>query len=203
MLRIKALKFFSILILTGGIFSSQNIQAQRDKGEEVLSLGAGLSYWNLLMGFVGDSLITTSTPTFDLTYDYGITHNFSIGAAVSYNSFSFINPRYSYVNSSGVIIYESISVKYSLVNVAIRPLYHWGKKENFEWHTGLRMGYGFWNAKLNTTDPYYKDEFYRKDVYQIQVLFGSRAYFSEYMAITFDVGLGSPYFASIGLSLKL
>lgn len=177
--------------------------AQRERGEEILTVSAGMSIWNIMMGIYDDSLNTSSTPTFDLTYDYGITKTFSLGGAVSYNSFSFINPNYSYINKSGIIVRESISAEYTLINVSVRPLYHWGKQENFEWFTGLRMGYGFWTGEVKTTDPYYDDDIYQKDLYQIQVLFGSRAYFRENLAVTFDVGLGSPYFASLGLSLKL
>ena len=195
--------FLSFIILIIMNLSYDSVRAQRQAGEQILTAGVGLSIWNILMGAVSDSLSTSSTPTFHATYDYGLTQTFSLGGGIGYNSFSFINPNYSYVNSSGVIVYESISVKYSRINIGIRPLYHWGKKENFEWFTGLRMGYGFWTAKLETTDPFYDDDYFQKDLYEIQLLFGSRAYFSEYLSVTFDVGLGSPYFASLGLSLKL
>ena len=202
------MRSFSILLLVVvAIFllPSKNTFGQREKGEAILTVSVGLSIWNMYAGVanVGDSLTASSTPTFNATYDYGITHNFSIGAAAGFNSFSFTNPHYSYVNSSGVVIYESIGVTYSRINIAVRPLYHWGKNEDFEWHTGLRMGYSFWTAELNTSDPYYQDEFYRQNLYSIQVLFGSRAYFTEFLAITFYVGIGTPYFASLGLSLKL
>lgn len=184
---------------------SSELKAQRNKGEAVLTGGLGLSIWNIIAGALntGDSLIAKSTPTFSLMYDYGITSRFSIGGAVGYNSFSFTNPYYSYVNSSGAIVYESISVKYSSVNVGLRPMYHWGKSEIFEWMAGMRLGYSFWTAEVITTDPYYKDEYFRRDMYSAQVLFGSRAYMSEFLAVTFEVGIGAPYFANLGLSLKL
>jgi len=187
------------------ILSNSEVYSQREKGEAILTATVGLSIWNLYAGAanVSDSLIATSTPTINAMYDYGITKEFSIGAAIGYNSFSFTNPNYSYINSGGVIVNESISVKYTRVNLAVRPLYHWGKREEFEWHAGIRLSYSFWTAELQTTDPYYNDEYYRANLYGAQAVFGSRAYFSEFVAVTFDVGIGSPYFASIGLSLKL
>jgi len=198
---------FSCILVSTVIFSLpiQNTSGQKAKGEAILTAGAGLSIWNMYSGVanLSDSLLASSTPTFNATYDYGLTKNFSIGAAVGYNSFSFSNPHYSYINARGVIIYETISVKYSRVNVAVRPLYHWGKNENFEWHAGMRLGYSFWTAQLNTTDPFYKDEYERQNLYSAQVLIGSRAYFTEFLAITFDVGIGTPYFSSLGISLKL
>lgn len=168
-------------------------------------MGAGLGIWNAFATALnlGDSVTASSTPTISLTYDYGITHNFSIGGALSYNAFSIINPNYSYVNQGGVIIYESISVDYSRVNIAVRPLYHWGKKENFEWFTGLRLGYSFWKAEISTTDPYYDDEYRRLNTYSFQALFGSRAYFTEYLAVTLELGLIDPYIAMLGISLNL
>lgn len=187
------------------LFVFVDLNAQRKERESILTVGFGLGMWNFIASAINlvDSADASSIPTINATYDYGITHNFSLGAAVSYNSISISNPNYSYINSAGVIIYERISVDYSRVNVALRPLYHWGKRENFEWHTGLRLGYSFWNAQLNTTDPYYSDQVYQENSYSFQVLFGSRAYVSEFISITFDVGLIEPYIASLGLSLKL
>ena len=201
------MKRFSLklLIIIVMIFSSTLLKAQRVAGEGMLTGGVGLSIWNLYAGAlnVSDSILAKSTPTVYGTYDYGITKDFSIGGGVSYNSFSLINPNYSYVNSSGVIVEESISVKYSRVNLCLRPLYHWGKRENFEWFTGLRLGYSFWTATLQTTDPYYKDDYFRRDMYSAQLLFGSRAFLTDLVALTFDLGIGAPYFASLGLSVKL
>ena len=199
----KNLKIFLTILTLMGLFGTSF--GQRESGEAVLTGGLGLSIWNIYASTLNfeDSVNARSTPTFDLAYDYGITHNFSIGGAVAYNSFTISNPNYSYVNSSGVIVYESIKVKYSRINFGIRPLYHWGKRENFEWHTGMRLGYSFWTAEVITTDPFYSDDYYRQDAFSLQVLFGSWAYFSDYMAITFEVGIGSPYLANIGLSLKL
>ena len=180
-----------------------NISAQRSSGEAIISASVGLNIFNFIMEAVSDSLITTSTPTFTFTYDYGLARSFSIGAAVSYYQFSFINPHYSYVKSPGVIVYENISVKYSQLNLGVRPIYHWGKSESFEWYTGVRMGFSFWTAKLETTDPYYKDDFAREDHYAFQVLFGSRAYFTPEFGVAFDLAIFDPYFVSLGICMRL
>ena len=73
------------------ILIDQAAYGQRGKGESILTATVGLSIWNLYAGEANfeDSLNASSTPTFNLTYDYGITKEFSVGAALSYNSFSF------------------------------------------------------------------------------------------------------------------
>ena len=189
--------FFCLMSL-----SSSSLLAQRQANESVLTASVGYSIWNFI-GQLTDSIDVKSTPTFDATYDYAIVGNVTLGGAVSYNTFSFINPNYSYINSARTIVYESISVKYSLVNVALRPVVRWGKNDDLEWFAGLRLGYSFWDAKIETSDPYYQDEYARETNYSIQAIGGLRAWVSDYVGLTFDVGIGTPYFASMGVSLKL
>ena len=142
-----------VLITVVLLFNHEQSLAQREKGEQILTVGVGLSIWNLFAGVANldDSINASSTPTFYGAYDYGITKQFSVGGSLSYNSFAFSNPYYSYINSGGNIVREAISVVYRRVNLALRPLYHWGKNEDFEWFAGMRLGYSFWTAELETT----------------------------------------------------
>ncbi len=198
-------KASAIFLVVSFCLANNSLLAQREKGEQMLTVGMGLSIWNMFSSVAnfGDSIEASSTPTIYATYDYGITKQFSIGAHLSYNAFSFTNPYYSYVNSSGVIVYEPIKVRYGRTNIAVRPLYHWGKNEDFQWHGGMRLGYSFWTAEVESSDPYYTDEYYRQNAFSAQVLVGSRAYLGNFFYLTFDVGIGAPYFASLGLTLKL
>lgn len=181
------------------------LSAQRSAKEGIVGISFGYNIWNAYSSVLnaGDSVTAKSSPTFTGTYDYGITHNFSVGGSVSYNTFSLINPNYSYVSQAGIIIYEPISVDLSRVNIAVRPLYHWGKSEVFEWYAGVRLGYSFWEARVNTTDPYYTDQYLRQNTYSFQALVGSRAYLSDYVAVTMEFGLFEPYIAALGISMKL
>jgi hypothetical protein len=197
-------RFIACLIFL--VLADSNISyAQKSKGESILSGSIGLSIWNLLVGAAGasDSLKTASTPTFSLIYDYGLSEHFSIGASLAYNSFSITKPDHTFVGANGNLVYDQLKYKASRVNIAVRPLFHWGKNEIMDWHAGMRLGYSLWTTALETRDPYYSNTYDQTSGYSAQVLFGARTYFNEYLSLLFDIGIGAPYFASIGISMKL
>jgi len=172
------------------------------KGESVLTAGFGVGFLNVavsLQGAADDNVKTSSAPTLNFMYDYGLIDNFSMGIAVGYNSISIEEKYTSYPTG---IDYTKKGT-YTRLNIGLRPMFHWGTKEELDWHSGIRLGYSMWDYSFSSNDPFAEPEYDNQDLYSFQILFGARAYFSEKVGMTFDIGVGTPYFVGIGMSVRL
>ncbi len=199
----KQLVILSLLI--SGI-TTNNTFAQSKKGESVITAGVGMSlYFNVLTTqSVTNGANTSSLPTLNLTYDYGITESFSLGIAIGHNRLSVTENERAYYDPFGTLLVEQPTIHLSRTNIALRPMFHWGNNERLDWHAGLRLGYSIWSFSDDSKDPFYTsvNGVSSLGLPSFQILTGSRIYFTDNLGMTIDVGIGTPYFASIGLSRK-
>lgn len=198
------INFLLIFFFVFGL-TTQDSYAQK-KAQSVITAGLGVGYLNMsvtLAGANSKELKTSAIPTLNFMYDLGLLDNFSMGLAVGYNALHIEEEKTvtTYPNP-GTTTYVSTG-DYSRLNIAMRPLFHWGKREDLDWHAGVRIGYSIWDASFTTTDPFNEPDYEAQDLYSIQALVGARAYFSEKVGMTIDVGVGTPYFVGIGMSVKL
>lgn len=195
-----------LLILVVPLFlaatDNKESHAQKQQGEVVATVGAGWGLINALFNVFED---VKSVPTINGMVDYGITENFSLGGAVSYNRWSY---QETWVNQETDTAGNTITTENKVkayaqrINYAVRPLFHFGEKEELDLYTGARLGFSNWNVGTETdVDGERQEDFSAPgNVFSFQALFGVRAYFNDFIGANFEVGLGSaPYFIHGGL----
>ncbi|NJK95016.1 MAG: hypothetical protein HC905_09000 [Bacteroidales bacterium] len=138
---------------------------------------------------------TSSIPAIQVTYDYGISDFFSLGAAVSHQGMKI---DYTDIN------YGDYRTKINRLNVAARALFHYGNSGKIDMYSGLRLGYTNWGVSTNSKDPdYVADDVVKGGGFAPQViLFGFRGYFSEHIGLNSELAVGAPHYFSIGLNFR-
>jgi opacity protein-like surface antigen len=190
---------FAIIKPAIGQEANENAEASTtsDYNSQV-SLNAGFSLVGSLLNAISSSggiegFKSTSLPAIQINYDYTIEKWLSIGAAASFQKLGY---EYTDVNDGN----EFIDVDLSRLNIAFRPLFHYGNLDNFDLYSGLRIGYEIWSINANTED-YSEASFANGFSFQL-VAFGMRGYFTDNFGANVELGIGSPHFISMGLNYR-
>lgn len=193
------MKKFFFLVLTAVVFAvapTNEINAQQESGQVVVSAGAGYS---LISRILSAGTNQTSLPPIYLNVDYGVTENFSIGLAGSYSSYSY-DDVITTLDANGNFVEEAFSVKGTRNTIAGRALFHFGDNPNLDQYAGLRAGMTLWgysDSGLLTDDELNANNF------SFRILYGARAYITDNLAVNLEIGLGSPYLFNGGISYRL
>ncbi len=201
------MKKIIILTLSSVLFSLSTF-AQKAQNELVITGGIGYSLTTTLVkGVINTSLKASGfqpvkeIPLLNAQLDFAIAENFSIGAAYSFNKFS--TEETKTINDT---IYNA-NVSLSRQNIGIRPLFHFGADETLDMYVGGRFGFSTWKGEYSILNNYgdnRANEAKTPNAFTVQVLFGARKYFNDFIGINFEVGLGTaPYFVGGGLSFKI
>lgn len=188
---------------------SSSINAQREQNHLVVSTGIGYSIGQSLLKAILNTSLTasgankvSSIPIINVMADYGITENFSLGIAYSFNKFSWSD---SSTDTLGVTtLVEASAARH---NIGVRPLFHFGNNEKVDLYTGARIGSSIWAISGGFTDSQGNSAGASTDVptgvTTVQALFGVRTYFTEVIGANFEIGIGNaPYFVAGGLSFE-
>lgn len=199
----KFISIFTICILFQ-FLNVNNAKAQKETGQ--IAVGAGVG-WSLTGGVVklfSDGEINVS-PVWNGTVDYGLTDNFSMGAAFGYQTFKLFFDNNQYVNNANILVSEDVKWTFSRMNIALRPLFHFGRNEDLDMYTGLRVGIIKWGDSHDSSDPNFEDGYAItfQGTFGFQALFGMRVYFSDMIGMHFEAGLGAPFLIEGGISLRL
>lgn len=179
--------------------------AQKEQGRSVVNLGVGYSLIGAI--FKGTynvanypDLKNTSIPPINLSYDFALKDNFSLGIASAYEKIAF-----KWTDDDGFTTNTySYEVGFTRLNIAARPLFHFGNNDDLDLYSGLRIGMNKWTVFTKSDDPNYNDE----DVtiglggFGVQALFGMRYFFNENFGVQTELGIGSPYVAEFGLAIQ-
>lgn len=185
----KKLLFLVIMAMAFAITPNNEINAQQEAGEVVVSAGVGYS---LISEVLSIGTNRSSMPPIYLNADYGVTEVFSIGLAGSYSSFS-----YDDIDING----DAIFIEGSRNTLAARALFHFGDNPNLDQYAGLRAGMTFWNySDLNVG---LEEDRLEGNVFSFRLLYGLRAYLTDNLAVNLEVGLGSPYLFNGGIAYRL
>ncbi|MFH1319941.1 MAG: hypothetical protein ABII90_04720, partial [Bacteroidota bacterium] len=150
-----------------------------------------------------DSYLSFSEPVISSMYDVGIADFFSMGLAVSYHKFGLDFWEYKWdTSSTGNYVVEDFTETRTLLNIGVRPLFHFGGNENLDFYAGARLGYSQWTYKETTSNPDYDPENSKNSPISVQVLFGFRAYLSDVFGIHIETAVGTPYLITLGWNLK-
>ena len=196
-------KLFLALLMTAFVF---NAQAQKSEGTSVATVGLGYSFFNNIIKTSLESYTDVevkSVPTIAFSFDHSLTDNFSIGLAGAYQSVTgeFTN---TYFDENLVSQTELAKTSISRINIAIRPLFHYGNSDKLDMYSGLRVGYLIRNVTADSDDPNadFSDEFDGNRFALGLVPFGFRYFFSDNLGINMDLQLGTPYVVSGGIAFQ-
>jgi hypothetical protein len=206
------------VIVLALLCASFSIFAQNEEYRSVVSANLGANAFGLLKGLVtaanedlGGTTTMTATPTFALSYDYGVNKWFSIGAHAAFNSLSIKTDRIE--DANGSVKTGDLKVTASRIPIQARALFHYGNSGRLDMYSGLSLGGSIWSGKasgsLVTEFENSEDNPFRGvrssgflPTGQL-ILFGLRGYITENIGIGFESTIGSPYFASLQLNYRL
>ena len=197
----KTTLLFAICALLVG--TSNSVDAQKYQGESVVTLGAGYSLIGGLIDAIGTDV--NVAPALLVSYDYAISDNFTLGAALSYQPMNYTFDNAYYVGTSITPVEETVKVNVARINIGIRPLFHFGNNDDVDWYTGLRIGYQSWSFKNDSNDPALADDFNDLGVLSrptVQPLLGMRYFFTQNIGMNMELTIGSPYIAMIGANFR-
>jgi len=127
---------------------------------------------------------------------------FSLGVATAYEKIAFKYTDDQY-NGSTTTKYN-YEIGFSRLNIAVRPLFHFGNNDDMDLYSGLRIGTNRWSTIVKSDDP----NFDETDItgvnlgaFGVQVLFGMRYFFNENIGIQTEIGIGAPYVAEFGMCI--
>ena len=194
-------KFILALSMIGFMF---NANAQDSEGASVATVGLGYSFFN---NIIKNSLETysdvevKSVPTIALTYDFALTDNFSIGVAGAFQNVSgeFTN---QYIDQNFDIQTEIATTKVSRLNIALRPLFHYGDGDRLDLYSGIRVGYLIRNVETETNDELLNvlGDLDGNRFALGLVPFGMRYFFTDNLGVNMDIQIGTPYVVSGGIA---
>ena len=208
----KTTHFFIILLLVGfSTFAPQYANAQKIKGQTVVTAGAGYSLVGLFMGAISTGLNTigdvnsTKTPVIIGGLDYGITDHFSLGAVYTYQGVSANYNSYTDYDTLGpVTIQGSFTDRITRQSIGVRPLFHFGESEKLDLYTGARFSYVWWNYKSDGRTDLSSSDIFEGFGSPIkpQAIFGMRYNFMPALGFNAEFAIGSTYYMMVGINAR-
>lgn len=203
----KKTKLFN-LVLGVLFFHSVSLFSQVDY-QHTITVNAGGSLIGLVLDIAdqidGENLEINSIPAIQAAYDYRINEWFSVGPAASYQAFVFKGEDYQYTDESGEEVTVDAKVTIGRTNLAVRPLFHYGKNPQLDMYSGLRLGTTFLNARANGESEDIQEDFegaFNTGI-SVQVIpFGLRGYFNENFGLNMEIALGAPHIISGGVNYR-
>ena len=185
------------------LLSTNVVQAQNEKGQLAISVGAGQSL--LGSAYSGDTYFNTSVlPVINGMVDFAVSDVVSMGLGVSYQSITWDIVDYMFLNANNVYVTETFSETLTKLNIGVRCNFHYARGiDNLDMYSGFRLGYTNWSFTTNTNDPnYIALEFTLPLALQL-VPFGMRYYFTDMIGVHLETGIIGPYMIAGGLSFKM
>ncbi|HXB13326.1 MAG TPA: hypothetical protein VNZ45_15170, partial [Bacteroidia bacterium] len=150
----------------------------------------------------GSGYITLYTgPVVSLIGDYRVTRRSSIGLGVAYQATNG-TPGEGDDNPSPN---ESLREYITRTNVALRYMYQFSKSPYFDFYIGGRVGASFWTDNVGGLPNYGTLAMGHSFsvLPSIQILMGLQVYLADFFGLHIEAGVGSPYFAEGGLTIRI
>ena len=200
------LSFLIVVLLIGNSFGQDDVP----KHNINLNIGTSLIPVSLkLFASLDNTIVSNSTPSFAVTYDYSFTNRISAGVALS-------QERAGLEYSNHVFLQDVDDVPYSFkanmirTNGSIRGLFHYKNTERIDLFSGLRLGLTNYRFDLEAKTAIkwfsFEKEFKHAQGYFVSyqlVVFGVRGYFTKNIGANVALSVGAPYFISGGLSFRI
>jgi len=155
-----------------------------------------------------------NSPEYGVSIDYMVAKYFSFGLGVNYQTISFnssitpqptpYNYNYYYYNS------DPSSAQFTRWNIGVRNLFYFqsDNSDNVHFYMGARAGLSIWHEADTWANGAYNPQ-YRSFVnsatplFSFQLLWGMRYFFTQEIGTQLELGLGTPYYAQAGITIRL
>jgi hypothetical protein len=150
-------------------------------------------------------------PEFGVSLDYLVAEILSLGIAANYQTV-----QYTLSNSAQNYAQDyPYSALFSRLNVGIRNLifFRGSNSDKMHFYIGARVGMSFWKETDEwnyTTSPYYPNQYNYSIInaednnkISFQLLWGMRYFVSTEFGMQLELGLGTPYYAQLGITYRL
>ncbi|MDT8309269.1 MAG: hypothetical protein RQ866_07040 [Bacteroidales bacterium] len=218
------MKQFITPLLTGILFwCAVPGYSQYQKSAEYVTIGAnaGVGVISVLLKgiviinselneFMNTSYLTIKKPpVFQLSGDYHINKNISIGIAGAYHpvSISWDDPDIPSVDNDGRI--GDFEMSLNRINIGIRGLIHYDYTDNVDLYSGIRLGVNIWNVNFSSHDPEINEGFHALNNFPSGIMpgfqiipFGITVYLEDIIGLNAEFCIGQPYFLTAGVKMK-
>jgi len=155
---------------------------------------------------LGETIDKKNLPSAQLTFDYGLTKWFSIGAAVSYQSIGF--------ESTGGMAFDTITMtstandytaKFTRTSIALRPLFHYANNDKLDLYSGLRVQYFAANYEDDSRDPDTASilDLPARTGFGVGIVaFGARYYITDNIGLGTEINIGRPYVVNLSVNAR-
>lgn len=201
---------FSFALILG--FATQT-QAQNDDYRMNVGVSANYTFTGAIVNSaidavaaVGESVDKKGTPSLQLTFDYGLTKWFSIGAAFSTQNIGF--------ESTGGMVFDTITLtniandytaKFTRTSIALRPLFHYANNDKLDLYSGLRIQYFIANYSDDSLDPDTESllDLPTKTGIGVGIVpFGARYYITDNIGLGTEINIGRPYVVNFSVNAR-
>ncbi|MFB1004309.1 MAG: hypothetical protein QMC70_09275, partial [Bacteroidia bacterium] len=107
-----------------------------------------------------------------------------------------------YIDQNFDIQTEIATTKVSRLNIALRPLFHYGDGDRLDLYSGIRVGYLMRNVETETNDELLNvlGDLDGNRFALGLVPFGMRYFFTDNLGVNMDLQIGTPYVVSGGIA---
>lgn len=203
----KTFTFLLVCLMACFAINTETANAQHEKGDVVISLGAGYGLFNSILSsndLDSDDYSVFATPPLIATVDYGVSDLLSIGLMVNYGAFG-SKDKHQFFDANNELVEEIAKETFSCIGFSVRPLFHYGNVENMDFYSGLGLGIGFLNSKTDSNDPDYTflTTGFSGTALCLQITTGMRYFFTDNIGAHLEFSPIGPYVFEGGLSIKL
>lgn len=199
------------LILTLFLAFTTSTFAQNEDYKSNIYVGAGFSAIGGIVTAFGDALAGTGTntskslPAIQVNYDYGVTKRISVGAGISYQSFSIDVENYTFLDDSLNLVTESFGVSANRFVAGARLMFHYANDDKIDLYSGVRLNYKTMNVSTTSTDDALNlDAFNVALPFGVQVVaIGARFYVTDNIGLSAELAIGAPHFLSVGANYRM
>lgn len=207
----KKIILFSFALILG--FATQT-QAQND--DYRMNAGISVNYTftgdiinssidNLGGAFSDEIVEKKGTPSLQLTFDYGLTNWFSIGAAISTQKLGLSSTGGTFTDSLGMSIPNPYEASLTRTSIAIRPLFHYANNDKLDLYSGLRIQYFNTTYKDDSLNPGTEGvlDFPTKSGIGVGIVaFGARYFITDNIGLGTEINIGRPYVVNVSVNAR-
>ena len=172
---------------------------------------AGLSVGGSFLGLVDNVFLlndgvtgtSSNTPAIEVNYDYALKQWFSVGFRGGYQAGKMDLQNVPLTDDDGFITPADVQGNYARTVLALELLFHYGNAGKVDMYSGLRGGLSIWSGELNSTSPDLDLGVGSGTSPNIGLtVFGLRYYFTENIGAGFELSVGSPSYANVGVRAR-
>ena len=203
--------FVSVLIIGSTSF------AQHKKEQKLVSVRLGFSGTGLLIKAIGKAdlfskdsfsvgnISTSKRPAISAAFDFSLTDRLSLGGIFSHQVFSGEINDYKGVVGGKTFVINHIDFKLKRTYIGAIPKIHWAvKNEDFDFYSGVRVGYLLWTSDVNVNEHDFKalDAFKGGRIALGIVPLGANLYLNQNLGLNAEISVGAPYIFGIGINYR-